>query len=185
VTVFSSFQFVVSGFAAEDSGSSGGISALGVDLKSLILQIGTFVLVFWLLKKFALGKIVQTLDERRETIDQGVELGRKMAVEKARLDEEVEKVLHKARAEADKIIAAGHQEAGALLKGAEAVAARKTDALLVDAHARIEDDIAKARKSLEKDVLALIAEATEVVLGEKIDAERDRSLIRKALNEVR
>ena len=68
---------------------SGGIAALGVDLKSLILQIITFVLVFWLLKKFAFEKIVKTLDERRQTIDQGVELGQKMAEEKQRLDEQI------------------------------------------------------------------------------------------------
>jgi hypothetical protein len=50
----SSFQILVSKFAAEE----GGIAALGVDGKALVLQIITFVLVFWLLKKFAMPKIV-------------------------------------------------------------------------------------------------------------------------------
>jgi len=185
MTVFSNFHFVVSGFAAENGGSSGGIGALGVDLKALVLQALTFLLVFWLLKRFALGKIVQTLEERRKTIDQGVELGRRMAEEKARLDEEVEKVLHKARMEADKIITAGHLEAGVFLKEAADAAARKTDAMLADAHDRIEDDIARARTRLEQEVLHWVAEATEVVLHEKVDTDKDQELIKRALSEVK
>ncbi len=169
-------------FAAE---SSGGIAALGVDLKDLILQIATFVIVFWLLKKFALEKIITTLDERRKTIDQGVKLGQKMAAEKDRLDAEVEKQLQKARLAADKIIADGHHEAGEIAKAAEQAASRKTDAMLADAHARIEDDIKRARKQLEQDVLELVAEATEAVTREKLDTKKDNALIEKFLSEVK
>ena len=160
---------------------SGGIAVLGVDLKSLMLQIVSFVLLFWLLKKFAFGKIVNALDERRKTIDQGVELGLKLAEEKERLDAEIEKHLHKARLEADKIIAAGRQEVSAMLKEAETTAAKKADTMLADARNRIEDDLVQARKKLEQEMLALVAEATEVIIGEKLDAKKDSTLIERAL----
>lgn len=172
-------------FAAGSAQESGGIAALGVDVKALLLQIITFVIVFWLLKKFALDKIVQTLEERRKTIDKGVELGIKMSEEKQRLSQEVAAVLQKARAEADKIMAAGHHEAGMLLKEAEASAARKADAMLADAHAKIEDDIESARRGLEKEVLQLVAEAAGVLLEKKIDAKQDAQLISRALEEAR
>lgn len=180
--IFSSVYSLISGFAVEGGETKGGIAALGVDGKALVLQIITFIVVFVLLKKFALDKIVQTLEERRKTIDAGVELGREMAQEKERLDEEVEKVLKKARIEADKIIAAGHVEVGTLLKEAEEVAARRTDGLLKDAHARIDDDISKARKALEKEMLQLVAEATEAIIGEKLDSDKDNALIEKTLH---
>lgn len=173
-------------FAAESAHeSAGGISALGVDAKTLLLQIVTFVIVFLLLKKFALDKIVQTLEERRKTIDKGVDLGIKMSEEKERLSQEVTAALQKARAEADKIIAAGHQEAGMLLKEAEASASRKADAMLADAYAKIEDDIKSAKKGLEKETLKLVAEAASVLLSKKIDSKQDAVLINRALQEAK
>jgi len=173
------------GFAAEAAEKKGGIGALGVDGKALVLQIITFLIVFWLLKKFAFGKIIATLDERRTTIDQGVELGLKMAEEKEKLAEEVDKVLQKARLDADKIIAGGHQEASQLIKQAETEALKKADDLLSDAKARIDDDIIKARQGLEKEMLALVAEATEAIIGEKLDKTKDTLLIEKSLRGVK
>lgn len=169
-------------FAAEES--AGGIAALGVDFKALILQIITFVLVFWLLKKFAFSKIVAKLDERRETIDQGVELGRQMAEEKSKLDMRVEELLAKARKDADKIISSGHAEAANLIKEAEQSASKKADALLADAKAKLDDDIAKAKKELEKQMLGLVADATEAVIEQKLDSSADQKLIEKVLREA-
>lgn len=165
--------------------SSGGIAALGINVKSLILQILTFVVLFLLLKKFALNKIVKVLDDRRKTIDQGVDLGLKLAEEKQRLDAEVEKVLAKAREQADKIIDGGRAEVAQMLKDAEEAAAKKVAAILDEAQSHIEDEIAKARKQLGKETVALVAEATEAVISEKLDAPRDHRLIEKALQEVR
>jgi|SRR5690606_8469011 len=162
-----------------------GIAAVGIDPLAILAQALTFLVLFFVIKKFALNGIVSTLEKRRQTIDDGVRLGREMEAEKARLDEKVAEALAKARAEADKIIAQGHQEAGEIISRAEADAARKVDTMLADAHARIDEDIEAARKSLEQDMRALVAEATEVILEEKLDAKKDASLLSRALSRVR
>jgi len=125
------------------------------------------------------------LEERRSTIDKGVDLGREMETQKQQLDERVDKVLHQARSDADKIIAASHAEAGGIIKEAESVSARKVDAMLADAHAKIEEDIDRARTGLEKEMRVLVAEATEAVLGEKLDAQKDAGLIERTLRKAR
>lgn len=169
-------------FAAE---TESGIAALGVDLKALLLQILTFVIVFLLLKRFALDKIVAALDQRRTTIDQGVELGQEMSRQKQALDQDVQKILQHARLEADKIIASSHNEAAALIKAAEATASHKVEVMLADAHSRIDEDIQHARRGLEKDIIGLVAEATEVLIEEKLDSQKDVSLVQKVLQGVR
>ncbi len=174
----SSFQILFSRFAAE----GGGIAALGVNGKALLLQIITFIIVFLLLKKFALGKIVATLEKRNQTINDGVKLGLEMQKAKEELETKTQELLASARGEADKIIAAGHDDAKELIKAAETAAAHKTDALLADAQAKIEENLIRARKGLEKDMLELVAEATEVVIGEKLDERKDSGLIEKALS---
>lgn len=163
---------------------SSGIAALGVDVKALVLQIVTFVIVFLLLKKFAFSKIVATLEERRRTIDDGVKLGREMADEKAKLESQIADIMRKAREQADGIITAGHQEASELIKKAEDDAMRRVDTMLAEGQAKITDELARARKGLEKEMLALISEATEAIIGEKLDAKKDAKLIERTLQKV-
>ncbi len=165
--------------------SAGGIASLGIDPIAILAQAVTFLVLFFIIKKFALEKIVNSLEERRQTIDKGVKLGYEMEAEREKLEEKIEEQLHKTRIEADKIVAQAHQDAGEVLKQAEASAARKVDAMLVDAHAKIEEDMKKAKTELEKDMLNLVADATEVIIGEKLDARKDDSLIKRALAGVR
>lgn len=161
-----------------------GIGALGIDFLAILAQAATFLVLFIILKKFALDGIVATLEKRRKTIDDGVRLGIEMEAEKTRLDEKVDEVLHKARLDADAVIAGGQKEAGEIIKAAEEAAGRKVDAMLADAHSKIEADITAARKSLEQEMRALVAEATEVIIEEKLDAKKDESLIKRAFARV-
>lgn len=54
-----------------------------------------------------------------------------------------------------------------------------------DAQARIKEEMERARKALEKQMLSLVAEATEKIIKVKLDPQRDQQLIEKALQEVR
>lgn len=177
------FETLLTTFASTEEPQ--GIAALGLDPVAILAQAVTFLVLFFIIKKFALNKIVATLEERRKTIDKGVELGYEMEREKAKLDEQVAEALHKTRQEADKIIAAAHEEAGQMIREAEVAAARKTDQLISDAHNKIAQDIANAKKDVEKEVRVLVAEATAKVIGEKLDAKKDAALMEKALQETR
>lgn len=162
-----------------------GIAALGIDPLAILAQAATFLLLFFIIKKFALDKIVATLEARRKTIDDGVRLGREMEAEKDKLSEDIAKQLQETRKEADAIIAAGHREAGEIVREAEMAAGRKAEAILADATAKIEEDILKARKGLESEILDLVAEATAVIAEEKLDTKKDANLIERAIARVR
>lgn len=187
MSVLNSLQFLAAetaesaGHAAEESE---GIAALGLDPLAILAQAGTFLVLFWVVKKFALDKISKTLEERRQTIDKGVRLGIKMEAEEARLEEKIEESLRKTRVEADNIIADAQAESGKIIKAAEDQASQKVEQMLADAHAKIDEDMAKAHKALEKDILALVADATEVIIEEKLDAKKDESLINRALASI-
>lgn len=185
MTVFAAESASHGAEAAEHSAEeSAGIAALGLDPLAILAQTGTFLVLFWVVKKFALDKISKTLEERRQTIDKGVRLGVKMEAEEAKLQERVEEQLKKARGESDKIIVEAQRESGEIIKAAQDQAAAKTDQMITDAHAKIDEDMACARKELEKDIRVLVADATEVILEEKLDARKDESLIRRALSSV-
>lgn len=171
--------------AAAGGEESQGIAALGIDPLAILAQAGTFLVLFLILKKFALKGIVETLEKRRKTIDDGVRLGIEMEAEKTKLDEQVDKVLAVARGEADKIIAQAHEESGAIIKEAENKAVQKVDSMIADAHTKIESNVKQARKDLEHETLRLIADATEAIIQEKLDVTKDARLIEKALAEAK
>lgn len=174
---------LLTGFAATEEAQ--GIAALGIDPIAILAQAATFLLLFWVIKKFALDKIVESLEKRRKTIDDGVRLGREMEAEKEQLDEKVEIALKKARTEADAIIAQAREESGGIIKEAETKASQKVDTMLAEAHNKIEEDIERARKGLEQEMRNLVAEATEEIIREKLDAKKDASLLDRALQKVR
>lgn len=161
--------------------STSGIGALGFDPKAFLIQLITFILAFLVLKRWAFGPITRLLNERRETIERGVKLGEDMQKEKAELEKQVEQQLHEARAEADKMIAGAQDTAHETVREAEEKARQKADAIVAEADGRIATDAARVRKALEGELAGLVAEATEAVIDEKVDAKKDAQLIERSL----
>lgn len=158
-----------------------GLGALGIDGKAFIIQIVTFILGYLVLKKWAFGPIVKLMDQRRETIEKGVELGQRMQQEKAALDAKVEQTLHKARTEADKIISEAQAAGRQAIQDAEEEARRKAAGILKANEDRMKQDLARARQALEKEIAGLVNEATEVIIHEKVDSRKDAALIDEVL----
>ncbi|MGI9027873.1 MAG: F0F1 ATP synthase subunit B [Candidatus Saccharimonadales bacterium] len=171
---------LVTRFGAEEAEASG-FAALGFDPKAFIIQLITFLLVFYVLRRFVFQRIVDMLEKRRLTIEEGVNLTSKLSEEKVKLDAEIIKIRKKAREEADEIIAATHQQTKDMIKQAEEAAETKSKAIVETAHKKIEDETARARRNLEKEMVELVIEATEAVTREKLDAKKDNALINQAL----
>ncbi len=170
----------ISQFAAESS-SSGGIGALGVDPKAFIIQMITFVLAFLVLRKFAFKPIIAVMEQRRNTIETGVKLGEQLQKEKADLEKQVAKQLQEARVKADVVMADAETAASETIRDAEDKATEKAALIVKEGKARGEQEVVRARKALETELVSLISDATETIIGEKVDAKKDSELIDRAL----
>lgn len=171
-------------FFASSAPEKEGIAVLGIDPKAILLQAGTFLLLFFIVKKFALKGIVDTLEKRRITIDKGVELGISMENKQVQFKEELQKLHNQARAEADAIIAKANKEAGDIIKAGQIETTKKVDQMLKDADSRIDREIQSAKNALKDQMLEFVSEATEIIIGEKLDAKKDQDLIKRALTKV-
>lgn len=165
---------------AETSEASG-IGALGVDGKAFVIQLVTFVLAFVVLKQYAFKPIMKVLEERRRVIEDGVTLGEEMKKERTTLEAQISEKLADAREQADAIVASAHNDAREVIREAEDKASAKADSILVDAKNRIDQETARARQNLEKEMVSLVSEATEAIIGEKVDAKKDAALVERAL----
>jgi F-type H+-transporting ATPase subunit b len=169
-------------FAAEEASSSGA-GALGISFSAFLIQLATFILVFLILKKFAFAPIIKMLNERRKVIDDGVRMGEKLATEQTKFEAKLAAEMAQAREEADHIIATGHKEAREVVREAEKSAQRKADTILADAEVRISEESERAKRALEKDIVNIVSEATEAIVGEKVDAKKDAEIIDKILKD--
>lgn len=161
--------------------SSSGIGALGFSGQAFLIQLITFVLAYLILRRYAFEPIIKVLRQRRETIENSVKLAEQLQKEKAELDVKAEQVLHETRQQADAVLADAQTTAQQTISDAEAKARDKAAGILQAAEGRIVQDTARARQQLEKELAGLVADATEVMIDEKIDARKDSKLIERAL----
>jgi F-type H+-transporting ATPase subunit b len=172
---------VLASTAAEESE---GIAALGIDPLAILAQGATFLLFFFLIKKFALTKIVKTLEDRREAIEGSLDKAEELTKQNEEAEVRVNALLSDARKESEDIINKSHEEADSIITAAEDKAGAKAEKIIADGKAQIEQQVVKAQELLKKETLSLVAAATETVLSKKVDAKTDAKLIEDALKEV-
>ena len=171
-------------FAAEDPAKTEkGAAVLGIDPLAIALQAGTFLILFFIIRKFAFDTIVANLKERHETIAEGLKNAEDIEAQKVELERKNEKALADARKEADDVIARAHEEAGALVADAQTRANAQAEDIVGKAKAQAEAEADKVRKELKGEMLGLISEATETVLDEKMTDSKDQKLIQNALKQ--
>lgn len=168
-------------FAAEQAG---GLSALGLNVQSFFFQLITFILVLLILRKYAYGPLVDTLEKRRQAVVDSLKAAEQSAKDLEKAEEKVAKLLEEARAEARGIVDTAHKESSAMIEDAETKAAKKAEHIIAQAESRMEQEITAARKALRSETAELVALATGKVLGQKVDAKTDAKLIETAIKEA-
>ena len=170
-------------FGSEQS-SSGGLSSLGINAKGFLFQLITFVMVMLLLKKYVYGKLVDTLEARRQTVLGSLEEAKKAAEELQDTEAKIEKLLVEARQESADIVATAHKEAVAMVEEAETKAQKKAEHIITEAKGQLDQEILKARAELKKETKTLVALATEQIIGQKLTGAMDEKLIEQALKDA-
>ena len=171
--IISNYQF----FAA----SSSGLGALGVNTSAFVIQLITFVLAFLVLRKWAFKPIIKILQQRRQVIEDGVRLGEKMRHDETDLEEKIEQTLHQTRLKADQIITDANETAKQMVRDAENAAKTRAEIVLKESEDKAMQELARAKRKLESEMINLVASATSAVLDEKVDAQKDAGLIERAL----
>lgn len=170
-------------FAAEEAAaeSQGLLQALGIDGKLLIQQAVAFLILMLILRKFVYPVLIKSIDDRRNAIEAGIEEAKKAQKLLEDTETKVAGMLTDARTSADDLMKRAQTEAAGVVSDAEGKAKQRAEQIVKDAHSQLEADIAKARQTLKKDTVQLVAMATERIIHEKVDSRKDTELIDRAL----
>lgn len=150
---------------------------LGVDWKLLLAQVINFGILFFLLRRYAYGPMLEFLEKRSERIEKGLKDAEAAGVKLIALEEKEKQVLALARTEARAIVVA--TEASAKKRDAEHMAETeaKTKRFLEEARVKIEEEKEKILTEAKQEIAEVVALSVEKILKEKVDTAKDKQLI--------
>jgi F-type H+-transporting ATPase subunit b len=150
----------------------------------MIWTIVAFLITLFVLKRYAFGPIQKMIDERREQIRRSIEEADNARAEARNLLEEHRKLMQEARGEAESIIAEAR-------KTRDAMESRMREETEADRQRRLEEtrreiaaETARALEQIRTEVADLTLQATSIVVGKKLDSDRDRELISQAIGSL-
>jgi F-type H+-transporting ATPase subunit b len=161
------------------------VSVLGIDWMMLLFQVIAFLILVWLLGKYVYPWLLKSVDERQDKIEASVKAATEAQSAAADAEKKVAKILGKARAEADDIIATAKAESIANTSEAEEKSRRRAEQIVSEAQTQIEKEVALAKKALCEEMVDLVALATEKVTSRAVSQNIDNSLIAESIKEVK
>jgi F-type H+-transporting ATPase subunit b len=148
-----------------------------LDWSQILTQIIGFLLLLWLLKKFAWKPILQLLETRRNKIVAEFDKIDATKQEVTQLKLDYEQQLKTIDAQARQKILDAVQEGQKIAAEIQEKARDDSRQIIEKAKQNIELEIAKAKVELRNEIVNLTLQATEKLLIEKLDAQKHRELI--------
>jgi len=155
---------------------------LGIDWKLLIAQVVNFLVLLFVLYKFAYGPIVAMLEKRQKKIEQGLKDAESARKNLEKSEEKQKEILKKARADFKVIVEKAHTQAEKSKLEIAAEAKTQAKKILADAKAEIGREKKKTIGEIKSEIGGLVAMAAEKVIEEKVDSKKDREIIEKSIS---
>ena len=156
----------------------------GLDLKLIITNAIGFFLLLFILRKLAWKQLLGAIDQRRDSIRAEVEAGQKLKADAESLRRDYEERMKGIEAEARAKLAAAVHDAERVAAEMKEQAHMEARDMIAKAEERILHEQAKAMLALREDVVNLTMIATEKILKESLDTEKQRKMIRDFLAEI-
>ena len=150
----------------------------------LITQILGFLIVLWVLKKYAWGPILGMLEERRSRIAKQVSDSEKLRRDAEELKAEYENQLKTIEAQARQRIQEAVAEGQKVAEEIRATAHEEAQAITEKAKSTLELEYKKARVELRSEIVATALGAAEKLLQEKLDDQEQRRLVDRFVDEL-
>ena len=159
-------------------------SILQLDVQQIISQSLSFLLLLWVLRRFAWRPLLSLLDARRAKIEGDLRHAaqQKADVERlsAQLNQRLAAIDEEARAKIQQAVLEGRRIGMEVQEEARAQA----QGILAKSRETIELELAKAKVSLRDEMADMAMETVERLLKHKLNPETDRRLVTSILDEL-
>ena len=149
-----------------------------------VWTILTFLLLVFILAKFAWKPLLKMLQDREDMVRSSLEDAEKAKSELERLNEESEAIMAKARSEAQSILADGKVAAEKVKDDIIAKSKEQANKIREDAGNQIQVEKDKAISEIKKEVVNLTLSVAEKLIQKNLSDADNKSLIEKSLKKV-
>lgn len=152
----------------------------------VILQTIAFLLLLFLLAKFAWKPVLAAIKEREQSIDEALNKAELAKQEMARLTAQNEELMKEARAERDRILKEAKTLKDSIVHDAKTQAHNEGAKLIEKARIEIENQKKAALSELKSQVSSLSLEIAERVLRNQLDDQaKQQDLVTDLLKDVK
>ncbi|MEQ1800170.1 MAG: F0F1 ATP synthase subunit B, partial [Lacibacter sp.] len=140
----------------------------------LVWTLVAFLVVFFLLKKYAWPAIIKGLTERENGIAEALETAEKVKAEMAQMKNENEALLAKAREERAQLLKEARETRDKIVSEAKDLAKTEANKIIVEAQAAINQQKLAALTDVKNQVGNLVIEVSEKVLRRELANKADQ-----------
>jgi len=151
---------------------------------TLFAELLAFLLMLFILAKYAYPPIIRAAENRQKQIEEGLRAADEAEKRLRAVQTEVETTMAEARGQAREVIARAHQEAVAEAEEVRVRGRRDAEAQVARAREEITAERDRALQEVRSQLSELVVDAAGRVLGQAIDARAHQRLIEEALAEV-
>ena len=161
------------------------MEALGLNLGYILVQIVSFSVLFLILSAWVYKPLVRMLENRREKIQKGLEDARVAAEARENAEAEAEKIMQAKQAEASELVRQATARAQEVEKELKAAAEKEIAGMKAQARTEIEEERNQLLGEVRGQIAALAMAATQKLVGETLDANRQRALIEEFFSGIK
>ncbi len=146
----------------------------------------TFLIVFFLMRKFAWGPILKMIQEREESIESALNSAQKAKEEMAELQNNNEKLLAEARLEKDKMLKEAREIKDTMISDAKDAAQKEALRIMADARNTIQNEKMAAINELKNQVALMSVDIAEKIIRKDLSKdESQKTLVASLINDVK
>ena len=176
-------NFLLIAIFAESSSGKNPLTAVTPGL--YIWTIITFLLLFYVLAKFAWKPLLGMLEERENLIKTSLNNAETARKELEKINLESEAIITKARTDAQSILSDGKAAAEKIKDDTVAKAKEEANKIKEEAKLQIKAEKDKAISDIKKEVVKLSISVAEKLINKNISEQDNNSLIDESLKEIK
>lgn len=161
-----------------------GASVGGFRVGDMAIQLIFFLLLLFLVKKFAWGPVMDMMQKREEYVAGEIESAEKSRLDAEKASKEAAEQLKQTKQEAQKIIEDARNAGATQEKNIVAAARAEAEKIKQDAQADIQNEKEKALQALQDKVASLSVLIASKVIEKEISAQDQEKLINDYIKEA-
>lgn len=158
--------------------------SFGVNVLSLVWYLVLFAAVLYLLRRFAFGRVLGTIEQRQASINQSLDEAQEALASVKKNREKAEMILWNASQEAQEMVRRAERAANDIQSDSRREAKLQQDVMITKARTEIEQERLAAIADIRKQVVDLALVAASTVIKENLDVEKNRRLAEQTIQQA-